>query len=388
MPTGSESPLAPLFSHTSYHHPLFCSFGKTIWLVQTCCHWWRHKIDWACFYTNDDTYKLWAQIHDGMDDADKNLYEDFKTKILNYYPGMANNEHWYATQDLDDLVHKWQCRIKTKGEFAKFYWDFFSISTSLIKHNRISILNQQKFLLRILKFLPPKSCLWDKMLNRLKQKYDRAVDKPWTIAELKETVEWALGNTTTKVRPPSPNYLQDASPAPVPVNVKTESNPQVANITGHMANLEGMVSHIYMLMNWQPAMQNQLATQQNSYGQPSQNTYGNNTLATGTNQVPVPAENYLNQNGYGPQNTEHTLCHFDRVSTGCMDKIVTCPGAQKYVEEGLLEKDSTYHVLTGSQFIPCHWPGQDLKEKVDNYYKDHPEHCPKSQATLSLPFTT
>ncbi|EJT98461.1 hypothetical protein DACRYDRAFT_110903 [Dacryopinax primogenitus] len=153
-----------------------------------------------------------------------------------------------------------------------------------------------------------------------------------------------------------------------------------------MANLEGMVSQIYMLMNRQPAMQNQLAAQQNSYGQPSQNTYSNNTSATGANWVPVPAENYPKQNGYSPWNTESVLCHFNGVSTGCTDKIATCPGAQKYVDKGLLEKDSTYHVLAGSQFIPHHWPGWDLKEKVNNYYKDHPEHRPKLQATPLIAF--
>ncbi|EJT96459.1 hypothetical protein DACRYDRAFT_112743 [Dacryopinax primogenitus] len=227
MPMGRESPSAPCFPPTplSITH-YFAALEKLFSLCKPAVTGGGDKIDWACFYTDNNTYELWAQIHDGMDDVDKNLYEDFKTKTLKDYPGAGNNKHQYATWDLDNLVHK----------------DFYSISTWLIKHNRISVLDQQKSLLCILKFLPTKSCLWDKMLNRLKRKYDRAVDKPWTMAKLKETAEWALGNTTTKVQPLSPDYLQDASPAPVPVDVKTESNPQVANFTGCMANLEGMVS--------------------------------------------------------------------------------------------------------------------------------------------------
>ncbi|EJU00757.1 hypothetical protein DACRYDRAFT_108816 [Dacryopinax primogenitus] len=200
MHMGRVSPSPPCFSPTPFsvtHH--FVALEKLFGLCEPVVTGGGDKIDWACFYTDDDTYKLWAQIHNGMDNANKNLYEDFKTKILKYYPGAVNNKHWYATWDLDNLVHKWQCCIKTKGEFTEFYQDFYSISTWLIKHNWISVLNQQKALLCVLKFLPTESCIWDKMLNRLEQKYNRAVDKPWTMAELKETVEWALGNTMTKV---------------------------------------------------------------------------------------------------------------------------------------------------------------------------------------------
>ncbi|EJU00385.1 hypothetical protein DACRYDRAFT_109113 [Dacryopinax primogenitus] len=200
MPMGRESPSALHFSSTPLgitHY--FVALEKLFGLCEPGVTGGGDKINWACFYTNDNTYKLWAQIHDGMDNANKDSYDDFKMEILKYHPGAADNKHGYATWDLDNLVHKWQCHIKTKGEFAEFCWDFYSISTWLIKHNQISVLNQQKALLCILKFLPTESHLWDKRVNWLEQKYNRAVDKPWTMAELKETAEWALGNTMTKV---------------------------------------------------------------------------------------------------------------------------------------------------------------------------------------------
>ncbi|EJU06259.1 hypothetical protein DACRYDRAFT_103205 [Dacryopinax primogenitus] len=158
MPTGRESPSVPRFSPTplSITH-YFVALEKLFSLCKPAVTGGGDKIDGAHFYTDDNTYELWAQIHNSMDDVDKNSYEDFKTKILKYYPGAVNNEHQYATQDLNDLVHKWQHHIKTKGKFAEFYRDFYSISTWLIKHNWISVLNQQKSLLCVLKFLPTKS---------------------------------------------------------------------------------------------------------------------------------------------------------------------------------------------------------------------------------------
>ncbi|EJU03386.1 hypothetical protein DACRYDRAFT_106545 [Dacryopinax primogenitus] len=109
MPTGRESPSAPHFSPTPLSVTCyFAALEKLFGLFEPAVTAGADKIDWARFYTDDNTYKLWVQIHDGMETAKKDSYEDSKAEILKYYPGAANNEHWYTTRDLDDLVHKWQ----------------------------------------------------------------------------------------------------------------------------------------------------------------------------------------------------------------------------------------------------------------------------------------
>jgi hypothetical protein len=78
-------------------------------------------------------------------------------------------------------------------------------------------------------------------------------------------------------------------------------------------------------------------------------------------------------------------CHFD----GCPHMIRDCPGAADYIGRGLCKRDAASNriVLPNNAWIPRWTAGNNIKEQIDNYYRQNPVPAAISAAIPLTPTT-
>ncbi|KAI0369557.1 hypothetical protein BV20DRAFT_903556, partial [Pilatotrama ljubarskyi] len=118
-------------------------------------------------------------------------YEDFKKAIIALYPG-AGEDRKFAVADVENLVAKRAAvPIANISELSAYYRDFFSMTSYLMKHNRLSESEQSRLFVRGI--APP---LRDQVSQRLQLKLpDHYPDDPYKLDEIYDATKFVLHGT-------------------------------------------------------------------------------------------------------------------------------------------------------------------------------------------------
>ncbi|KAI0364808.1 hypothetical protein BV20DRAFT_1039235 [Pilatotrama ljubarskyi] len=118
-------------------------------------------------------------------------YEDFKKAVIALYPG-AGEDRKFAVADVENLVAKRAAvPIANISELSAYYRDFFSMTSYLMKHNRLSESEQSRLFVRGI--APP---LRDQVSQRLQLKLpDHYPDDPYKLEEIYDAAKFVLHGT-------------------------------------------------------------------------------------------------------------------------------------------------------------------------------------------------
>jgi hypothetical protein len=284
-------------------------------------------------YAHFNDGELWASLPEF---AEPFTYEMFKAKVLEQYPG-ATAERRYNIQDVDKLVgERLRLGIISLEDLATYYRQFYVMTQFLIDRGRYSSAEQSRAFIR---GLQPQFC--QRVDQRLQLRHpDHHPEDPYTLSEVNAAATFVLQGSSFSNAPfaESPAQIEPASrPIPtvqLPTTIKTED----------------------MLAMFERFAQT-IAT----------------SLSAGNNLAPPPATRPFPGNRGGCCNFCGDPAHF----------ISRCPIVEEYRLAGKIRKNAEGKVvLPSGSFVPGNIPGQWLKDRVDEWYRQLPA---SSMATPAAP---
>ncbi|KZO90618.1 hypothetical protein CALVIDRAFT_531315 [Calocera viscosa TUFC12733] len=273
------------------------------------------KIDFAIFYTDDETYELWSRIRSGLSDAEKSDYDGFKQKVKEWYPGAGSDDWKYNRRDLDDIIFRYRGHISTRAVYGQFIREFDNIAQFLIEHKRISSMDRDRLFRDV--FYQPRgeSPVWDRMDDYLRIKHiDKALDDVLTTEEYMKAAEWALGGTTAILRDSNASHVPESI---IPKSITIKSEPISTELTSKYNALDDKVNHLTSMMtSIFSALQSQSSNRPNTHSF----TPIGRTPATGANAYPIGSNTASAQpsTSYTPPRPSN-FCYFDGASNGMFE---------------------------------------------------------------------
>lgn len=266
--------------------------------------------------------ELWASLPEY---ADAIPYAEFKSKVLQQYPG-ATEERRYSLPDVDKLVgERIRLGIISLEELATYYRKFYVMTKYLIDNGRYSAAEQSRAFVR--GFKPE---LWAHIAQRLQLKLpDHHPDDAYTLDQIQEAAKFVLQGSTfhtgTISASPAPLETRPTQTVQSPTTIKTED----------------------LFVLFERFAQNIAASISAGAGGPSHNG-------------PAAA----------PRPSNRGCCNF------CGDPahyIHRCPICEQYRLAGKVRKNAEGKVvLPSGAFVPSHIPGQWLKDRIDEWYRQNP----------------
>ena len=284
--------------------------------------------------TDEKEKKVQARRYLEVEDADiwssipeyrgEETYEDYKKKIYQLYPG-ASEESRHTMTDLDKLVGKhMRLGIHTAEELGKYYRQFYVITTYLIEKEAMATMEQSRMYIKA--FSPE---LREKVKQRLQLKnLDRRPDRPYPLSDIHKEALYVLQGSGFEDELPAQDV---ASPSPAATTKQIKAEDIVAMMDRFADKIvAGMASGRIVAPGYPVA-----------------------ATAPAAAQRPTPWNN-------GRCNFCGIEGHF----------IPRCPEVEEYVRLGKVVKNAEGKiVLPGGGFVPRSIPGQWLKERIDEWYR-------------------
>ncbi|KAG6914865.1 hypothetical protein DXG01_014859 [Tephrocybe rancida] len=113
-------------------------------------------------------------------------YDMYKAAVIRLYPG-ASTENRYSIEDLNRLIQNpWNQQIKSIGDFAHYYRQFFQISWWLTKNDQLGTLERDRLFKNGLG-----AGIWPQLQSRLNISHPTIrPGEPYTIQQIKEAAEF------------------------------------------------------------------------------------------------------------------------------------------------------------------------------------------------------
>ncbi|KAI9060949.1 hypothetical protein FKP32DRAFT_1576974, partial [Trametes sanguinea] len=144
---------------------------------------------WVVRYLPIDVADLCESLPEFSDDA--KTYDDFKAAVIALYPG-AGEDRKFSVADVESLVAKRAASpITSISELSAYYREFFTMTSYLMKHKRLSESEQSRLFVRGI--APP---LWDQVSQRLQLKLpDHYPDDPYKLEQVYDAAKFVLHGT-------------------------------------------------------------------------------------------------------------------------------------------------------------------------------------------------
>jgi len=259
-------------------------------------------------------------------------YDDFKSRLMEIYNQVSLR---YILADLDRLVGERQrIGIKNLQDLADFHLRFHAIASYLLTNQLISAREQSQVYIRMFD-----KTLSTRIMTRLQIKLpEHHPAMPYKINDICEAAKWVLQGI-----PPSFHGAEVLPTSTVATTIGHESGyvktEQLNTLFSEFAKT------IVSAMN---------TTNQRSQ---SSGTYNANLSTM-------------------PQNTR---CNFD----GCERFIRDCPKVEEYIQQGECRHNFEGKVvLPSGAFVPRDLPGQNLKDRIDEWHRRYSTIVPSSEAML------
>ncbi|KAI0364102.1 hypothetical protein BV20DRAFT_908445, partial [Pilatotrama ljubarskyi] len=265
-------------------------------------------------------------------------YEDFKKAVIALYPG-AGEDRKFAVADVENLVAKRAAiPIANISELSAYYRDFFSMTSYLMKHNRLSESEQSRLFVRGI--APP---LCDQVSQHLQLKLpDHYPDNPYKLEEIYDAAKFVLHGT-------QPTAAEAGRGAPG--SEGREGVVKVKEIAPLLRFLAQSVGEGSVNAN-ASGNTNLFAGNRYNAGAPSVNRYGSGAY--------LPQDARL-QNGY--------FCHY---CGGPNCQLRTCPFIEEDMRAGRVFRNQEGRViLPNGNFVPHHLPGYEGVTMRDRVYEWH-----------------
>ncbi|KZT50473.1 hypothetical protein CALCODRAFT_488676 [Calocera cornea HHB12733] len=251
--------------------------------------------------------------------------------------------------------------------------------------------------------------LWDKMEDYLRVKsVDLPVDDILPMDEYRKAAEWALGATSAMTAEAQAASLPSTKLITAIPTVLPKTDPELEKKIERLASenekLQGMFSTVLSL--FQAQQQHQMYPPQQfqqpprfipppaQYGPPPaqylpppgiNQQYQPPVAYSGYQNAPGPPRRTGGQQQGQQSGPTGTLCRFDGATTGCQELIRNCPGARRYVEQGLMKRrEGGGHLFPNGDYIAKELPGRDIKEQVDLWHAQNKSSAFEPQATTPV----
>jgi hypothetical protein len=269
-------------------------------------------------------------------------------------------------------------------QLGHYYREFRCISKFLIDKRRLSNIEQNKMYMRAFN-----ERLQEHIKGRLQVKFtDHYHNDPYEWQDFHDCVHFLLAGmaarssvgTVTQARVPVVFTVPPAFSTLLPVIAVVKTEDPASILQDSLRRMETMFAGvIYQNTHggaptaYAPPQQyaappcQYAAPPPQQYSAPPPQSYTASTVPTSAG--PCPKQK----------------CHFD----GCPCMIRDCPGAADYVRRGLCKRDpaSNWIVLPNNAWIPRWTAGNNIKERIDNYYRQNPVPAAVSATILLAPTT-
>ena len=287
--------------------------------------------DYARLYVDIDTSDLWGAIPEYDNTVS---YADFVTAIYKLYPG-AEDERMWSIADMEALVKdQFQLGIHCASELGTYFRAFYTITQFLRNRQRLSEAEQSRAFVR--GFQPD---LWSRILRRLELKTpDHYPDDPYPLNDIHEAAKFVLHGTS-----PTPIHLRDTtsqvtSPSQLTIAAPPAKTEDLGAILDRFAStlLKGLAPQIAQTPRQSPAKSNQ----------------------------------------------DHSRCC---AMCGSWEHFIRdCKIVLQYIQDGKIKKNSEGKVvLTNGIFVPRTIPGEWLRDRIDEWYRQNSASSSSNQASTS-----
>jgi hypothetical protein len=288
-----------------------------------------------------------------------------------------------------------QYGIESRAELGHYYREFCHISKFLIDKRRLSDIERNKMYMRGFD-----ERLRERVKSRLQVKFpDHYHDDLYEWQDFHECAHFLLAGTAAKssvgtvtqacvpaVLAVPPTF---STPPPAAVVVKTEDMASI--LQDSLRRMENMFAGViyqnahggapaaYALPQQYATLPQQYAAPPRQYAAPPLQQYAAQPLQQYAAQ---PLQSYTASaipTSAGPRPEQKF--HFD----GCSRLIGDCPGAMDYINRGLCKWDPTNNriVLPNNSWIPRWTMGNNIKEQLDDYYRQNP--IPAAITPVAIP---
>jgi len=311
----------------------------------------EHLFDAASVTQNDPKKKFAtryldfqvADLWEGTAEYSSGTYDEFKKAILKLYPGSEEERKW-TMADLDKLIgEQLRLGILSVADFGAYYRSFTQITTFLIGKNRLAEEERSRTFIRGIQ-----PALWERFKRRLEIKNpDKHPDDPYSLDEIAKAAEYVLYDPNTA------NYSTRGS-ASTHSTPSTEQ-PSTTNATSTVKQ-EDITSTLKVFMQaLEKTIEKSLAP-----------------LSKANRQQPSSSSK-----SDGPHDSNCFMC--SEPGHGIRD----CEVAEEMVRTGKCKLNSDGKVvLPNGQFVPRAIPGKDLRERINEWHKQHPGHIATTQSSL------
>jgi len=260
-------------------------------------------------------------------------YEDFKAAILVHYPDVSG-EYVYSLRDIDLLIGERQrLGITTLKDLSDFHLNFIAITTWLLKKKQLADLEQQRAYVRA--FQPQ---LLTAITNRLMlKKPDHHPNIPYEVKDVYEAARFVLQGAPSVgfIAPVVPITPTTSSVSPGETIIKTE------NLSTIFTEFAKTIAEVLQ---------------------------SNNTREQPRGSRP----NNPNQN-------------YDCSYCGGSHFIRECPQVTEDIKAGKCKKNHEGKVvLPSGAFVTRDVPGRNLRERIDEWHKRHPNQLAALVHTIDM----
>ena len=283
----------------------------------------RDKKHFATIYVEASTADSWEALSE-YSDPDK-TYADLKRKLQQIY---NQGEMRYILADLDCLIGERQrIGMRTLQDLSDFHLRFNAISGNLIANQLLSAREQSQSYIRVFD-----ESLQARVTMRLQIKFpNHHPALPYSVEEIFEAAQWVLQGVPSTL---SLNPMATTSPT------STSKNEDSGFIKAE--HLSSLMSEFAKTMAGVMSAQR---PQSQSIGAP-----------------------------------RTQKCNFD----GCDKFIRDCPGVKEYIRQGKCKRNFEGKVvLSSGAYVPRNLPGENLRDRIDEWYKRYPDELVRSPAMFN-----